>query len=198
MSSFQGNMDTVVAQLTELGREAPKIVRKSLSAPMRAVQKAAQQAAGAATRFKDTHGNIAASIGRKVYTKQGFIAAAKVGIGVGMKNPRWREKAGHGWKYNRAESIGDFFGRTSGKRSVAFQAHLLSLGTAQRYTGHRSRSGRDKQGKYITKGKTKSPVMYRGFITPDQYFRAAISGTESTVTTLFAASLTEQVRKVVP
>lgn len=196
-SNIQGTMEPLIKQLSELGKNATGIVRKALQSPLKIVQEKARQGVASAVRFRDLRGHIAASIGRKVYSARGFIVAGKVGVGVGMKNPRFRNLAGHGWRYDKAETFDQYelrAGALTGRRA-AFQAHLLSLGTQDRWTGYTTRWKRGADGKKVKDAPTGHPRRYTGRIIADPYFRNVTSTVGPEAARQFEQSITTEIRK---
>lgn len=189
MSNAQ--MDDLIARLDTLDKESIKLIKKALSEPLKSVQKAAR-AGLASSGINDKNKTIWRAIGRRVSSKGGRIVAAKVGIGVGSKNPRQR--------FSKGESDVSFAKRLlrHAKGLQSPQAHLLSLGTDDRWTGHH-RSRIDKTSKYgLSKGggPNGKPVMFRGRIKPNPYFKRATQAETNHAMQEFQGTMTTLMKQI--
>lgn len=180
-------LDPVIQQLDGLGKDATKIVKQSLNAPMKFVQQQARWALGS-SGIKDFNRSVWRSIGRKVFTKQGYIVGAKVGIGVGMKNPRQRNYKG--------ETDDQFAARRAKTRNIVSPiAHLLSMGTAERSTGYTTRIKRGKNGLKVNHDRTGFKYRHTGRINPNHYFKTAVDGATAQAAGMFQDRMRELVAK---
>lgn len=155
MIKFEGKgaVDAVDG-LKRLGQFAPMAVGRALGKSLRMYRDAIQAAIPPSKTPGHSARNIQTAIGYRIYRQKGQILQAKVGINVGKKAPRQRVKAG--------ESRAQFIARRSMIKPENMAnpvAHLLILGTMDRWTGKRSW--------VTTKGKLRSkstnkPRQYRG------------------------------------
>lgn len=188
MASNPG-IDRLIARLETLGKDATKLVKKALAEPLKVVQKAARAGLGA-SGLRDTNRAIWRSIGRKVYTKGGFITGAKVGFGVGMKNPRQR--------LGKGETDQAFADRKAKTRNIVSPvAHLLSMGTQHRWTGSVGIRKKLKDGRMVVIGQrnTGNPRQYRGFIKPNPYFRTSTGAATPAAKEAFAGAMDSLVKQ---
>lgn len=142
-----------LAQLEARIKSLPLKVEK------RIVRKALNKAAGVIVRGirkevpKGATKAAAKEIGKRIMSKGGIVAAK---IGVGVSSPKRKKKGDKGAKQNRnREQVG----------ATEPHAHLLALGTADRYTG--ARTWKNKGGK-VTK-KTGNKRAFRGRVKPDKF-----------------------------
>ena len=188
MASNPG-MDRLISRLETLGKDATKLVKKALAEPLKVVQKAARSGLGA-SGLNDPNRAIWRSIGRKVFTKGGYITGAKVGFGVGMKNPRQRTTKG--------ETVEQYQDRRAKTRNVVSPvAHLLSMGTAQRWTGAVGIRRKLKEGRTVIVGQrsTGKPRMYRGAIKPNPYFKSSTTGATPAAKEAFETAMDSLVKQ---
>mgnify|MGYP000955609506 CR=1 FL=1 len=179
----------VINKLEACGKDATRIGRRALGAMFREYRKGIRQAVPLRLSGKNAgsaNDTIQSEVNYKVFTKRGNIISAKVGVSVGKKNPRQ--------KFAKGESFQEFKSRVMGlysKGKIALpHAHLLALGTVNRWTGAKDVRKR-KGGKLVIVGKraTGNPTLFRGRVTKSPFVMQGVSSRNAAAEAAFRLAL---------
>lgn len=182
----KGPVDAIEG-MKRLGVHAPLAVRRTLTKAARQYQVAIQAAIPMTKTPGHSRENIVSSIGYRVQIKGGQVVIAKVGINVGKKNPRRRVKQG--------ESVARFSARKAMIKPFNLAnpvAHLLVLGTMDRYTG--KRTWKTSTGKTRSK-LTGSPRLYRGKVRGFPFVVRGVMNADASVRMNFPKWLQREIEK---
>lgn len=182
----KGPVDAIEG-MKRLGVHAPLAVRRSLTKAAREYQKGIQSAIPMTKTPGHNRENIVSAIGYKVQVKKGEVVMAKVGINIGKKNPRRRIKGG--------ESVARFNARKAMIKPFNLAnpvAHLLVLGTMDRWTG--KRTWKTRSGKVQSRS-TGNPRLYRGRVRGYPFVVRGVMNADASVKRQFPQWLQKEIEK---
>jgi len=182
----KGPVDAIEG-MKRLGEYAPLAVRRTLTKAAKEYQKGIQFAIPLTKTPGHNRANIVSAIGYSVKIKNGEVSVAKVGINVGKKNPRRRIKQGESVaRYNARKALIKPFNLANPV------AHLLVLGTMDRYTGKRTWKTSKGGMRSRSTGKAR---MYRGRVRGYPFVVRGVMNADSTVKRQFPQWLQKEIEK---